>query len=138
GENDPLTFAWYPTFKIYDGEGLIYFNQGGANCYLDTYYRFDANGIEFLYRQFLIDSVVLDTRSKQLVTSELDYETKNTVIQVINYSTGVKASFNFTEAEVEGASRGRTVTKFSDFNFISLSLLLIPVSFIMKKRRSTS
>jgi hypothetical protein len=127
---------WHQEYKVYDSEGLLYIPLGGATCVDSAYYRFDENGIELVVDEFVLDSVLLDTRAKQIITASYDYQSTNTIITVVNYVSMDIASFEITADEIEEKVKGGLTLSQLDASYLLVSLIALGALYTINQRRS--
>ena len=81
--------------------------------------------MEFLADDFVLESQLLDTRAKKIITVGPDYETSKSVFEVVNYETGERDSFNFTRAEIEQAMEIESTTLQLNTSYLVISVIAI-------------
>ncbi|MHA2279252.1 MAG: hypothetical protein ACXAC2_26015, partial [Candidatus Kariarchaeaceae archaeon] len=84
----------------------------------------------------ILQSVILDSRSQQLISVSYDYDTTDSVFEIVNYITLEQTNFRFTSSEIRNTLKlGVTI---SQLNAGPILLPLGVFSLIMAIRRKTA
>ncbi|MHA2171175.1 MAG: hypothetical protein ACXAB7_14870 [Candidatus Kariarchaeaceae archaeon] len=125
----------YQSFNVFDSEGMLLIPLDGAVCVDNAYYRYNSTSVDLLMEDNILQSVILDSRSQQIISVSYDYDTTDSVFEIVNYITLEQTNFRFTATEISDAvDRGITKTQLDTNPILATISVLIVIVGIRKNR----